>query len=117
MWVRNLFTLLLYLASVNFYLYELFYGPMSKTDARSIYYVSTAFVFLYLTLCDRYEPQCQFNTICKICITTNFFFFTYVLVGAFPDPVFYLFLLNGSVFAITIMILISFARNGYFIKT
>lgn len=113
------FTVLIISVGVyNLYLYELLWGTWEKREAKALFYLITAFVLLYLLIEDLTKKgsitNFQITVICKCSLIINFLLFSLILYGSIANPVVYLYILNGSIFVISIMVLISGLRHGIF---
>lgn len=113
---RNIVLIITQTGIYNLYLYELFWGNLNEIINRGMYYAVTALTLLFLTFEDILGHKCQFNIICKFSLIVNFILFAVTLFGLLKSPVLCLLLLNGSVFAISIMVLSIFKKHGYFTK-
>lgn len=101
----------------NLYFYELLWGEWDKREAKALYYIVTAGLMTYLLISDLYKSTAltfQINFISKITIIINFALFSLILYNILAHPVLYLFILNGLVFALSIMIATSGIRHGMF---
>lgn len=118
MTVLNFIALVLYTAFNNFYLYELFWGEWPIATTKGYFYLATALFILYLIIGEmtRYVScqEYQSSIICKCVLFANFIIFAFTQLNLMPKPIMYLYLLNGSVFAISFIIIISGIRHGYF---
>lgn len=116
--VLNIIVLLGYTALNNFYLYELFWGGWDNAAVKGFFYLFTTVFILFFTVNDiiGYGTNIvfQLNIICKFTLLLNFIIFAFAQLNIMPKPIDYLFLLNGSVFAISIIILTSGLRHGTF---
>jgi hypothetical protein len=116
--VLNLCVLTLYTAVSNLYLYELFYGNWEMRIIKGLFYLTTSIVLLYTIIAEMKEyknyHEYRTNIICKLSILANFVTFALTQLNSLPKPEMYLFLLNGSILAITVVILTTFGKHGHF---
>lgn len=114
----NILVLVLYTGLNNFYLYELFWGRWSNWHVKCFFYIFTSAFLLYIIVCElfRYDNQSEYETniICKFTLLCNFIIFALTQLNFLPKPIDYLYLLNGSVFAVSVIIIISGLRHGAF---
>lgn len=106
------------MGAYNFYFYELFYGSWDKTQAKALYYLTTFLVLLYLIIDEivdySSDTHKQISLICKLSVCANFLLFALILYNVLSMPILYLFLLNGSIFVLSVIILTSGIRHEYF---
>lgn len=118
MGVLNFIVLTLYTAFNNFYLYELFWGSWPNARTKGFFYLITSLYLLYLIIGEMatYNSNLEYQTsmICKWVLFANFIIFAFTQLNLMPKPIMYLYLLNGSVFAISCIIIISGIRYGTF---
>jgi len=117
--ILNLLALLLYTGFNNLYIYELFYGSWEYRLTKGFFYFFTSIFVLFLIVGEgtgyRSNREFQTNLICKITLLACFIIFAFTQLDIFmPKPRMYFLSLNGSVFAISIIILISGLRHDYF---
>jgi hypothetical protein len=114
----NLSALILNMAAYNFYFYELLFGDWNKAQAKALYYITTSCMMFYLIVDDirgrDSNLHIELSIISKGAILINFILFALILKGVFNNPIIYLFLLNGSIFALSTIILISGIRHETF---
>jgi hypothetical protein len=118
--ILNLLILIIFMGCYNFCFYELLWGTWEKIITRLFYYKSTS-VFLIVILIDELckfssDTHYQINIICKSTIIANFILFAMILRGTFEEPHIYLFLLNGSVLIISLIILFCGIKYDFFKK-
>lgn len=116
----NMAALIGYAASFNYYLYQLFYGSWETIQTKSFYYSFTILLFLWLIIDEMkgytsYFNQ-AFNFACKFCIVINFIIITLTLNNKLSTPIAYFKIFDCSILVLTLMILISGCRHGYFKK-
>lgn len=118
---RAIFSLMMVIANMaayNLYFYELFWGSWEKIAAKALYYITTAIILIYLLINDIAKNNTDLNfQICltgKSAIIVNFLLFYFILSGTATHPIVYVFLLNGSVFAISIIILFAGIKHETF---
>lgn len=111
----------LYVLSFNGYMYGFFYMDIDKFWIKLFYYWLLTIITLFLIIDELLQYKSflhkQFNIITKISVLINIILitFTYQLpIAVEPAKAFFLF--NGSVFASTMIILISGGRHGVFNK-
>lgn len=118
--IINLTLLALYAAGFNFYLYELFLGSWDKLDTKIFYYGITIVFLTWLTVDDYFGYltylQKTTNLIGKISILINFLIIIFTLNNKLNNPIAYFVVLNCSNLLLTVSILISGCRHGYFKK-
>lgn len=116
--ILSLFMLIVNMGCYNFYFYELFWGSWDKVIAKALYYATTFVFYEYFITNDIVKRNTHLNfQICYIGkngIAVNFLLFALILFGIASHPILYVLLLNGSVFAISVMILFSGIRHGFF---
>lgn len=116
--IANLLIIIANMGCYNLYFYELFWGSWEKITARALYYISTAIVSIYLIIDELYgfttKEHYQLNLICRLTIIANFILFALILYNILPDPILYLLILNGSIFALSCMILFSGIKYGHY---
>jgi hypothetical protein len=116
--IINFCILILYTAVNNLYLYELFYGNWEIRIVKGLFYITTSAVLLYTIIAEMREyknyHEYRTNIICKLSILANFVTFALTQLNSLPKPEMYLFLLNGSILAITVVILTTFGKHGHF---
>lgn len=114
----NFIVLTMYGAATNLYLYELFWGIWEKRFAKGFFYLSTSMFLLYLVVGEvkKYTSNLDYqsNIICKLTIAANLMIFAFTQFDLIPKPIMYLFLLNGSIFAVSIIILLSGIKHDIF---
>lgn len=114
----NILVLIIYTAFNNWYLYELFWGSINNATVKGLFYFATSLYLLYLIIGEMTGYNCvheyQSNMICKWVLFSNFIIFAFTQLNLMPKPIMYLYLLNGSVFVISCIIIISGTRHGYF---
>lgn len=114
----NFIALTIYAAATNFYLYELFWGDLEMRINKGFYYLTSALFIIYLTAAEVKKYNCnieyQSNIICKLAIAANLMIFAFTQLDLLPKPITYLFLLNGCIFAISVIILLSGIKYGTF---
>lgn len=102
----------------NTYLYELFWGTWEIRYAKALYYGATALILIYTYVDEliggRSDIHFQINLITKAAVIVNFILFFLIQFDLLREPIIYLFTLNGSVFAISIMVLLSALKHGAF---
>jgi hypothetical protein len=118
---RAILSLTLFIANMgcyNLYFYELFWGSWEKIASKALYYLTTGMFLIYLFINDIVKNNSDLNhQICligKSAIIINFLLFYLILSGIATRPILYVLLLNGSVFAVSIMILFSGIKHGTF---
>jgi len=114
----DLFLLITYVGVFNLCFYGQFVEGWIPGHCRRLYYWSTA-AFLTLLLIDElckfeHNTHYQVNKIGQCTVIINFTLFALMLHGVFTNEIFYLFLLDGSIFAISGMILFSGIRHNVF---
>lgn len=118
--IFNMCMVIANMACYNLYFYELFWGSWNEIHTRAFYYGVTSVMMIYLFIDDFIGYSSithrQLNLIAKAAITVNFILFTLILKNLLPNPIMYLFLLNGSIFVISCIILFSGLSHGYFKK-
>lgn len=116
--ILSLIILIVNMGCYNFYFYELFWGSWPKIYSRRLYYVTTAFFLLFVLADELFkykdDTHYQINLVCKATVIVNFILFALILYGVFNNPILYLYLLNGSIFAISVIILCSGIKYGSF---
>lgn len=104
--------------ATNFYLYELFWGIIEPRYNKGFYYLATALFLFYLIVNDLIKGysklEYQSSLIGKLAIVVNLIVFSFTQLNLLPKPIMYIFLLNGSIFAISIIILFSGIKYGTF---
>lgn len=115
----NFTVLLIYTACNNLYLYELFYGSWEYRLTKGFFYLYTSVFLTYLVVAEilgyTTNREFQTNIICKLTLLIAFIIFALTQLDILmPRPRMYFCLLNGSIFALSIIILISGLRHGYF---
>lgn len=116
--VINFLILVAYTAFNNFYLYELFWGGINNATIKGMFYFVTSLFLLCQIVSEMmgYDSvrDYQISIICKCVLFANFIIFAFTQLNLMPKPIMYLYLLNGSVFVISCIIIISGIRHGYF---
>ena len=118
--ILGFIVLIISMGIYNLYLCELIFGPPDKRLIKAMFYLTIAFVSIYLLIGDmrkggsRINFQIAFITKCSLIV--NFILFALILYNLLAHPVIYLFILNGSILILSIMILISGLRNHVFNK-
>lgn len=116
--IFSLFMVIANMAGYNLYFYELFWGSWEKITAKGLYYLTTAIFSIYLLINDIVKNNSDLNyQICltgKSAIIVNFLLFYFILSGNVAYPIVYVFLLNGSIFAISIIILFAGIKHETF---
>lgn len=116
--ILNFISLSLYAAATNFYMYELFWGIWEKRYAKGFFYLATSFFLIYLIIGEikSYSTNLEYqsNVICKLAISANLLIFAFTQLDLIPKPIMYIFLLNGSIFAVNIIILLSGIKHELF---
>lgn len=114
----DLIALIVYTGVFNLCFYEQFYGAWFETHPRRLYYISSAVFSLFLLIDELFKyndnTHYQLNLIGRCTVILNFTIFALMLYGLFTNEIFYLFLLDGSLFAVSAMILFSGLRHGFF---
>lgn len=110
--------LLLHTSMFDIYLYELLWGNMNISIVKGIYYFITAIFLLYITINDiagyTSEAHLEISHVSKFSIIINFMFFALTLFNILQKPILYLFLFNGGIFAVSMIILLSGVKHGIF---
>lgn len=125
MWDKRLILCILALVCYSFcmntYFFQLFWGSWSKIHAKCLYYTCTSVIVLFFILDDLRGYSCtlhfKMNIITKLLVLTNFILFTIILNDLLPFALLSLLACNGSIVAITIMVLSSGIRHGAFKKS
>lgn len=116
--IVNLIVLIINMGSYNFYVYELLFGTWEKREAKALYYLTTFFVLLYLIIDEiigySSDTHKQISLICKLSVCANFLLFALILYDMLSMPILYLFLLNGSIFVLSVIILWSAIQHEFF---
>lgn len=117
--VVTIFALCIYVLFFNWYIYALTDGNYTIRCAKLIYSCSTLFIALFYKINQMIKGMSQINEqlneVCFWALICNFIFILLthacILTKEEPQKMFYAF--NGSVFALTIIILISMRRHGF----
>lgn len=114
--VLNLIALFIYASINNIYLYEHFYGNMEYRFIKGFFYLFTSLFLIVLMITElagyRTKLDAQSNIIGKLAIIANYTIFSLTQLNFMPKPRMYFCLLNGSILAVTIIILTCFKRHG-----
>lgn len=114
----NFLIIFFYTAFNNFYLYELFYGGMNNATIKGMFYGVTFLVGIWTVVDEilgyKGTRNYQTNIVIKLTIWANFLLFALTQLNIILNPVLCLFLLNGTVFAISISIFRNLNKYGYF---
>jgi hypothetical protein len=93
----------------NVYLYQLFLGWWETTTAKELYYTVTTIFLAYLTIEDitgfSSARHRQVNLISKFILILTFLLFSLTLYGYLPEDKLSLFLFNGCIFTVSVIIL------------
>jgi hypothetical protein len=117
----NLVVLIFYMGCYNFYFYELLYGKWNLALAKGFYYFVTAAMLLYLFVGDvtgkRRDMHRQLSYISKLLVIVNFILFGLIYFAVIQNTkyqIIYIFLLNGSIFVLSIMVLFTGLKHEVF---
>jgi hypothetical protein len=116
--VINLAVLIANMGAYNFYFYELFYGSWDKIQAKALYYITTSCVLLYLVIDEMVgyssDTHKQISLICKLSLWANFLLFALILYNVLSNPINYLYILNGSIFVLSCIILFASLKHDFY---
>ncbi len=114
----TIIVLIIYTALNNFYLYQLVWGGWNNASVKGFFYLFTSVFILFLIVAEMVEyksnSEYQVNIIGKLSLLANFIIFALTQLNIMPKPIEYFYLLNGSILAISIIIIISGLRHGTF---
>lgn len=119
--IINLMVLIIYMGCYNFYFYELLWGHWNLQVAKGFYYFVTAAMLSYLLYNDikgkQRDIHKQLSHISKASIIVNFILFGLIYFAIIQNvryQIMYVFILNGSILALSIMVLFSGIRHNIF---
>lgn len=113
----NLILLVILLVGYGFYIFAYQILHWYSPDAKWIYYIVTGTVLLCLVAEEivgyRDLYQKQFNIICKLTIAVNFVLFALISQDYLKNDILCLFILYGSVFAISMGVIYNLKTYDY----
>ena len=116
--IKELILLIVYCAISNIVFWESINGQWQPVRCKAIFYITTAIFQIYLTISDKIgysnDRHFQLSIISKFTIAFNLLFLSLILYNILPKGIYSFFYLDGFIFAISIMILISGIRHGTF---
>lgn len=119
--IINLVVLILYMGCYTLDFYEWIYGEWNLALAKGFYYFVTAGMLLYLLFDDvvdkRRDIHRQLSYISKASVIANFVLFGliyYAIIHSIEYQKIYLFLLNGSIFVLSMIVLYNGLRYEIF---
>lgn len=116
--IYNMLMLIGNYIAYNFYLYELFWGDWEKIKTKAFFYLITGSVLLWFTIGDwrgwNTIQQLHTSLVYKITLILTFWSFVVILRGV--NGLIYLITYDISILLISVIILFSGLRYGYFFK-
>lgn len=110
--------ILIYISCFNLYLYELPRHNWAIEHCKIFYNAITVVMITFCLVDSRigFESQwhSEFNLICSIVVIINFIIIILTHLTLISDPILYCWIFNGSVFVVSLMVLISGGRHHEF---
>lgn len=110
--------LIAYCFAFSIYIYELPRHNWAPENVKIFYSATTVIMVLFCMIDARMGFESwwhrQFNLICNLALVFNFIFIILTHMQILSDPELTFFIFNGSVIAVSLMILISAKRHGEF---
>lgn len=116
--IVNICVLIVYYCFCIYYFTQLFWGHWNEEILRGVYYLGSALVTSYfiIDMMRDWVSVKHYHTTIVYFISTVIerFLFSIILFGGVNHPVFYLFLYNGLMIVVSLIILLNDFKHGNF---